>query len=118
MKLTPANKSYIDSLGYEELLRRWRFGLPGEKWFGDDTGRYWRDRIEELRPSVDHAAISKKIGWVKKDSEPSNSKCDFCFDDFPSDDSVICEYCNAIVCSDEHLVNHEFDDCTKTPNDK
>ena len=67
MELTPENKQHIDSLSYEELLRRWRFAPVGDLWFQDATGKYWSERMNELRrePGGDdaHVAASKLIGW-------------------------------------------------------
>jgi hypothetical protein len=63
MDLTDKNKIYIDSLSYEDLLRRWRFTPVGDTWFQGETGDYWGKRMEELRSTVDHVSISKKIGW-------------------------------------------------------
>lgn len=63
MKLTPENKRYIDKLSYVELLRRWRFAPAGDQWFSGPTGTYWGDRMNELRPTVNHVAASKQIGW-------------------------------------------------------
>ena len=67
MKLTEENKQYIDSLDYYELLRRWRFAPVGDKWFQDETGTYWAERMKQLRaePGGDerHVQCSKDIGW-------------------------------------------------------
>jgi hypothetical protein len=63
MDLTPENKTYIDSLSYESLLSHNRFAPVGDKWFQGETGDYWLKRMRELRDTVDHVAISKKIGW-------------------------------------------------------
>ena len=67
MELTQDNKAFIDSLSYEELLREWRFHPIGEApfWFEGATGEYWGKKMGELRGTVDHVAISKKIGWEK-----------------------------------------------------
>lgn len=65
MDLTKENKQMIDNLDYEELLRQWRFTPTGDPMFCGETGDYWRDRMNELRDTVDHVAISKKVGWKK-----------------------------------------------------
>jgi len=65
MELTEKNKQHIDSLTYEELLFRWRFAVDAY-WFRGPTSEYWEQRMNELRDSVDHAAISKRIGWERK----------------------------------------------------
>lgn len=64
MDLTPENKAYIDKLGYEELLRRWRFAPVGDPWFRGETGAYWGERMAKLRAEgADHVGASKRIGW-------------------------------------------------------
>jgi hypothetical protein len=67
MELTPENKSHINSLDYRELLRRWRFAPIGDEMFQGETGKYWRQRMTELRqlPGGDelHTQCSKSIGW-------------------------------------------------------
>jgi hypothetical protein len=64
MKLTEENKKHIDSLSYESLLRQWRHAPVGSTWFQDETGRYWDERMKELRSKgVDHVDASKQIGW-------------------------------------------------------
>ena len=64
MQLTEENKKYIDSLSYEALLSKWRFAPVGDKWFQDDTGKYWGDRMKELRENgANHVGASKSIGW-------------------------------------------------------
>lgn len=65
MKLTPENKAHIDGLSYEELLSAWRFAPPGNAWFQDETGKYWGQRMSELRAQDNdrHVAASKAIGW-------------------------------------------------------
>jgi len=65
MTLTPENKAHIDSLSYEDLLRRWRFAAVGDEWCQGATGKYLGDRMAELRKKdLDGAvAASKRIGW-------------------------------------------------------
>lgn len=67
MKLTEENKAYIDSLSYESLLYRWRNAPMGDRWFQDETGDYWAQRMKELRSQPGgndrHVAASKSIGW-------------------------------------------------------
>lgn len=62
MDLTPENKKVIDDMSYEGLLRQWRFAPAGDPWFQGETGQYWGKRMAELRDTVDHVAISKKLG--------------------------------------------------------
>lgn len=64
MELTPQNKSHIDGLCYEDLLRRWRFAPAGDPWFQSETGDYWSARMKEVRElGADHVGASKRIGW-------------------------------------------------------
>jgi len=69
MKLTTENKKHIDSLSYEQLLSKWRFAPLGDVWFQDETGKYWGDRMNELRNQTGgnerHVAASKSIGWER-----------------------------------------------------
>ena len=67
MKLTPDNKKHIDSMSYEELLRRYRFAPVGDTWFEGATGDYWGKRMRDLRSRPggedEHVQASKSIGW-------------------------------------------------------
>lgn len=67
MKLTSENKKHIDSKNYESLLAHWRFAPVGDPWFEGETGKYWSQRMNELRnrPGGDaaHVAASKRSGW-------------------------------------------------------
>ena len=63
MKLTAENKKEIDGMSYESLLSQWRNSPSGNPWFEGETGEYWAKRMNELRETVDHVAISKRIGW-------------------------------------------------------
>ena len=65
MELTGENKKYIDSLGYESLLSRWRNAPVGDKWFEGETGTYWGTRMQELKEKDPDGAVaaSKSIGW-------------------------------------------------------
>ena len=66
MKLTKENKDHIDSLSYEQLLSRWRFAPVGDNWFQGETGKYWGERMNELRNrpggNDKHVSASKSIG--------------------------------------------------------
>ncbi len=69
MDLTPENKTYIDSLNYEALLRSWRLSPAGTPWFQGETGRYWQERMAELRTQgADHVGASKAIGYGAKEN--------------------------------------------------
>lgn len=67
MKLTLELKSKIDSYSYEHLLERWRNAPVGDPMFQDESGDYWRDRMQELRSQPNgnnlHVTASKTIGW-------------------------------------------------------
>jgi len=65
MELTKERKDYIDNLSYRQLLEKWRNAPTGDKWFQGETGKYWGQRMEEVRnrPETDHVAASKSIGW-------------------------------------------------------
>jgi len=63
MDLTKENKEHIDGMSYEQLLSQWRFSPCGNPWMQGETGEYWGKRMSELRGTVDHVAISKRIGW-------------------------------------------------------
>ena len=66
MELTAENKAYIDNLSYEGLLRSWRFAPSGNEWFHGETGKYWGERMKEMRDKgADHVGASKSIGWDK-----------------------------------------------------
>jgi hypothetical protein len=65
MKLNDTNKNYIDSLDYEEMLRKWRFAGAGDELFCGETGDYFSKRMKKLKSQCDHVAISKKVGWDK-----------------------------------------------------
>lgn len=67
MDLTPENKTRIDGMSYEALLRHWRFAPSGDPWFQGETGEYWGKRMAELRNQPGgqegHVTASKRIGW-------------------------------------------------------
>lgn len=65
MKLTKENKEHINSLSYECLLSKWRFAPSGEPWFEGETGKYWGERMSELKNKNPGEAVSasKSIGW-------------------------------------------------------
>ena len=67
MDLTPENKQHIDEKDYRSLLSHWRFAPSGDPWFQGETGRYWSERMAELRSrpggNSEHVVASKNIGW-------------------------------------------------------
>lgn len=66
MELTAMNKTCIDGMSYEELLRKWRFAKLGNPWFQGATGDYWGTVMEKKKNELkgyQAVAISKNIGW-------------------------------------------------------
>lgn len=65
MLLTSKNKKIINSLNYEELLRKWRFAKFNDTWLMGETGSYWEECMIFLKRQNPEEAvrISKKIGW-------------------------------------------------------
>lgn len=67
MQLTPEQKAKIDAMDYEDLLRQWRFARPGDPRFLGDSGRYWSERMKDLRSRpgghAAHVEASKRVGW-------------------------------------------------------
>ena len=67
MYLTPENKAHIDAMSYDGLLGKWRFAPPGDPWFQGETGKYWGNRMKELREAEGgnerHVGASKRLGW-------------------------------------------------------
>lgn len=66
MDLTEENKSEIDSLSYESLLSKVRYAPIGDPWFQGETGKYWGERMKELREKgADHTGASKSVDDMK-----------------------------------------------------
>lgn len=65
MKLTPETKAHIDAMNYERLLRQVRYAPIGDPWFQGETGKYWGERMAELKAADPGEAVaaSKRIGW-------------------------------------------------------
>lgn len=67
MDLTEKNKAFIDGLNYTALLSKWRFSPSGDPWFEGETGKYWGERMAELRSepggNARHVSASKYLGW-------------------------------------------------------
>ena len=66
MQLTEANKKYIDSLSYEQLLSHWRFAPSGDLWFQGEIGDYWGSVMNKKKEEIGQVkatCISKDIGW-------------------------------------------------------
>ena len=65
MKLTPELKAEIDTKDIEQLLSKWRFAPIGDPLMADESGKYWGERMAELRSQDNDAYVraSKSIGW-------------------------------------------------------
>lgn len=67
MDLTDENKAAIDALDYLQLLYAWRLAPIGDPRFQGETGKYWGERMKQLRSapggSERHVSASKSIGW-------------------------------------------------------
>lgn len=64
--MTDAQKEWIDTATYEQLLRRWRNARVGDSIFQGDTGEYYSKIMAAKRDQVGqaaHVAASKSIGW-------------------------------------------------------
>ena len=65
MDLTAEVKELIDNKSYTELLAGWRFTPAGDPMFQGESGKYWGERMAELRDKdpAGHVRASKTIGW-------------------------------------------------------
>lgn len=64
MELTEKLKAEIDQRSYVSLLEQWRMAPLGDQMFQGESGKYFAQRMKELRGSgVDHVSASKSIGW-------------------------------------------------------
>jgi len=64
--MTPKQKTQINEMTYEEMLRRWRFAPAGDPLFAGDTGDYFEKVMQEKKQAAGPGAavaISKGIGW-------------------------------------------------------
>lgn len=62
---TEEAKKWIDAASYEQLLRRWRFGKPGDLMFLGDLGEYYAAVMSRKRAETGDNGVSasKRIGW-------------------------------------------------------
>lgn len=66
MDLTEAKKRYINSLGYDELLRHlWESPIGESPWLLGDTGDYWMRRWKELRAMT--GKDCPHLVWIRVD---------------------------------------------------
>jgi len=63
MDLTPENKAYIDSLAHYQLLSEWRFAPAGDPWLEGETGKYWGERLAEMRARDNTQAVHDSRHW-------------------------------------------------------
>lgn len=59
-------KQWINNATYEQLLRKWRFGVCGDPFFQGEVGQYYSSKLAEKRVEVGPAEAvraSKSIGW-------------------------------------------------------
>ncbi|MBN2162453.1 MAG: hypothetical protein JW713_05880 [Pontiellaceae bacterium] len=80
MNLTPYNKITIDYMSYLDLLKHLRQAAPDDPWLEGETGKYWHERMRELRalPNGEklHSLCCESIGWKESPSlklEPTES---------------------------------------------
>ena len=59
-KMTPEQKTRIDSMTQEELCRKWRFASVGDPLLQGDTGDYFSKRLKEMGGFT--PKISKELG--------------------------------------------------------
>jgi len=66
--MAEAQKTWIDTATYHDLLRKLRFAPTGDPFFAGETGRYYMEvmarRKAEVGPEA-HTAASKAIGWER-----------------------------------------------------
>lgn len=65
--MTAAQKAWIYSASYKQLLEHWRFAPAGDPMFMGDTGEYYAKVLREKRDAdpARHTATSKAIGWER-----------------------------------------------------
>lgn len=59
-------KDQIDRMGYEEMLRLWRFEPVGSPVFSGEIGKYFAKRMQEQKQLLSHedqVQASKNVGW-------------------------------------------------------
>ena len=65
-KLTEEKKKYLDSLSFDELLRKWRFEPSGSPLTSGEVGDYFYKIFQEKRAEIspeEFTRISKRVGW-------------------------------------------------------
>jgi hypothetical protein len=63
--INPEHKKWIDNASLEDLLKQWRFGEIGHPIFEGETGKYFSDKMFDMRDSYpeEWVKVSKKIGF-------------------------------------------------------
>ena len=59
--MTPGQKALIDAMSRYELCRIWRFAKIGDPLLQNETGEYFKKRLDELGGFSPE--ISKSLGW-------------------------------------------------------
>lgn len=69
MQMRKSRQDFIDGLTLIQLLERWRFAKPGDRWMSGETGDYWKKRMTELRTRnpAEWVRASKTLGWDRRD---------------------------------------------------
>jgi len=61
-------KLRIDEMGYEEMLRLWRFSPLGDPLFQGEVGDYFAEVMKVKKEKLSHeerVQVSKEIGWAR-----------------------------------------------------
>ena len=63
--MTDTEKAAMDAMTYEDMLRVWRFAPAGDRRFQGERGRYFADRMAQMRAAEadNGVGVSKKLGW-------------------------------------------------------
>lgn len=61
--MTEEQKAVIDGLDQYQLCRIWRFSSVGESLLQGDTGKYFKEKLDEKGGFTPE--ISKSLGWEK-----------------------------------------------------
>ena len=64
--MTDEEKQTIDSMSYEQMLRKWRHEPLINGYFNGERGLYFSKRMRELNAEVgeeEHTRLSNLIGW-------------------------------------------------------
>jgi zona occludens toxin (predicted ATPase) len=62
------DKTSIDAMSYEEMLKLWRFSPLGDPLFQGETGKYFSKKMYEKKAALkdnERIAASKRVGWER-----------------------------------------------------